>query len=152
MSLTQNWALPPRLAFPAPGPGSPLGPRGPGWKPHPGIFRSQSADAPVCIHKCTLCSFLIVLLWCILRSTVWSSYLSFVYAIEAVSWCSWKQNKHINRSVYMNRVCVILQYKWSDSQSRKLQFGESLCAELGRGRPVLSSWQNTHKHIREVKN
>lgn len=91
MILTWNWVPPPHLAFQEHGPGSPLEPRGPGWKPHPGIFQSQSEDAPVCTHitSAHYAASDIFLTFYTYYNTV-STYLSLVYAVKAVGWCSWK--------------------------------------------------------------
>lgn len=90
MILTWNWVPPPHLAFQELGPGSPLEPRGPGWKPHPGIFQSQSEDAPVCTHITSahyVASNIFLIFYT--YNTI-STYLSLVYAVKAVGWCSWK--------------------------------------------------------------
>jgi len=145
MILTWNWVPPPHPAFQELGPGSPLGPRGPGWKPHPGIFQSQSADAPVGSHitRAHYADSNFFLISYTFNNAV-SSYLSLVYAIKAVGWCSWKHNVQWSDDYYIlkwstqitTHSCVTVEViKLSTLQAG----GDKICARRAFIQPALNS-------------
>lgn len=88
---TPQWAPPPDQASLWRLPGSPLVPRGPGWRPRPDRSLSQSGGAPMthrpCVRPTTLHSEIRFSVLAIYAPESCSRvYLSLVDAIEAVSW------------------------------------------------------------------